>query len=238
MECPSCGFHQPEDLYCAHCGVHIPTALSRRKRRTMMAVGATGLALVLIGAGAALWWMREPPAPHTEPQEERQTIPRIQPPPPLPEPAGLREKKATSAGKSAPSATRKGRPPARAPGPEGQGTASQTNSSLPQAPEPDPEAQLKRWAAQEWVDRARELADDPEQEMEMYRRALEVDPSFSVAHYHLGMAHWRKGERETAIEEFRKFWQNVSQEERQQFPLPEEVLPEETAASQGDQPRP
>lgn len=232
MECPRCKFQQPEELYCAQCGVHIPSALRRRRRRTLAALSGTALVLVLLGAAAAILWFKDRLGSEAESPialEERQSIPRIQPPPPLPGATGRKDKESRQAHsrKSASTPTKskiddkipvaetesKPSPPSHPP------SAQQTES--------DPEVQLRRWAAQEWVDRGKELGDETDQEMEMYRKALEVDPGYAPAHYHLGLLHWRKAERDTALEEFRKFWKQASPEERRNLPLPEEIPPEE-----------
>lgn len=241
MECPRCGFQQPEELYCARCGVHLPSAIQSRRRKTLVALMASALAFVLLGATAAIWWFKQRPGSEPAsalPPEERQSIPRIQPPPPLPGPATRAHKTSRpSPGQKSPSASRKTKAPEQISESEEASKSSPTPPSQPfssQPTESNPEAQLKRWAAQEWLDRARELEVDPEQEMEMYRRALEVDPGYALVHYHLGMLHWRKGEKETALEEFRKYWQGASPDERTDLPLPEGILPEELGVPLGE----
>jgi len=239
MECPKCGFQQPEELYCAQCGIHIPSALKRKKRRTQAALAGTALVFVLLGAAGSIWWFKYRSGPEAESPvgtEERQSIPRIQPPPPLPGPSARsqREPSPTPSRKSAP-APKKGKSDEKIEPPEKDlklSPSSQPPSAQPV--EPDPEVQLKRWAAQEWVDRGKELGDDPEQEMEMYRKALEVNPGYPPAHYHLGMLHWRRSERDMALEEFRKFWKEASPEERRSLLVPEEIAPEELGLSPGE----
>ncbi len=57
MRCPRCGFEQPEDLYCANCGVEISSYLQRKvkKRRVLVWCGvAIGVAAILLG-GIALF---------------------------------------------------------------------------------------------------------------------------------------------------------------------------------------
>ncbi|MEJ5377269.1 MAG: hypothetical protein WHX93_11870 [bacterium] len=234
MECPKCGFRQPEELYCARCGVHIPSALKRQRRRTLAGLAVSVLAFLLLGAATATWWLKQRPATEPEllgPSEERQSIPRIQPAPPLPGPEGRPQKQTRPApSQKNVTASKKSRPPTGTSGSEAESktpSSSQGPPPSPQIMESDPEVQLKRWAAQEWVDRARELVDDPEQEMEMYLKALEVDPGYAPAHYHLGMLYWRKADREMALEEFQRFWKQASAEERRSLPLPEELTQEE-----------
>lgn len=232
MECPRCKFQQPEELYCARCGVHIPSALNRRKRNTLAALSVTALVFVFLGAAATIWWFKDRSGSELHPPiapEERQSIPRIQPAPPLPGPAGPQDKDSRQArfGRSSPS-SKKAKAHERISPPEKESSPSAPSQPPSVQPtESDPEVQLRRWAAQEWVDRGKELQDDPQQEMEMYRKALELEPGYAPAHYHLGMLHWRKADRDTALEEFRKFWQAASLEERRSLPIPEEILSEE-----------
>lgn len=239
MECPKCGFQQPEELYCAQCGIHIPSALQRKKRRTTAALAVTTLVFVLLGAAAAIWWFKYRPSPKAESTvatEERQSIPRIQPPPPLPGPVGRPQRETSPSGsRKSTTVPKKVKADEKIQPSEKDLKPSPSSQPHPAQPmEPDPEVQLKRWAAQEWVDRAKELGDDPEQEMEMYRKALEVDPGYAPAHYHMGVVHWRRAEKEVALEEFRKFLKEASPEERRSLPLPEDVLPEELGLSAGE----
>lgn len=232
MECPKCGFQQPEEIYCAQCGVHIPRALQLRRRKTLVVLSATALAFVCLLAAAAIWWFEGRSASQKESAgapEERQSIPRIQPPPPLPEPASRPQKETRPAQpRKAASASKKSEVENQIPVPQTESKAS-APGQLPSAQptESDPEVQLRRWAAQEWVDRGKELGDDPDQEMEMYRKALEVDPGYAPAHYHLAMVYWKKEQRDLALQEFRKFWQKASGEERLNLIIPEEISPEE-----------
>lgn len=238
MECPKCGFHQPEEVYCARCGIHIPTALGSRRKRAFLALGATALAVILMGGAASLWWKKarqgQDPDPWSD-TEERQSIPRPEPPPPIPTPTGTKPKVSAPSRKATPS-QRKSHHPDFAP----QASESEDVAKAPappttpdQGPEPDLERQLRRWAAQEWLDKALEIRDNPELEIQMYHKALEVDPEFPQAHYHLGMAYWTTGQREAALGKFRAFWRTATPEERQTLILPQEISPEELGPPEG-----
>ena len=97
------------------------------------------------------------------------------------------------------------------------------------------EGQLRRWAAQEWVTKGREQADSPEQALSMYRKALEVEPHFAPAYYHIGVLYWGGGDRDAALEALRKFWGEATQEEKESLPLPDGVSLEDLGVPEGGQ---
>jgi tetratricopeptide (TPR) repeat protein len=87
----------------------------------------------------------------------------------------------------------------------------------------DPEAQIRRWAAQEWVTKGREQAENPEQELSFYRKALEVDPHFAPAFYYMGLLYWGSGNRDACLGAFRSFWEEATPEEKESLLLPVDV---------------
>jgi tetratricopeptide (TPR) repeat protein len=97
----------------------------------------------------------------------------------------------------------------------------------PRPSEPDPEEQLRRWAALEWFDQGQALSDNSEEELGFYRRALEVFPGFAPAAYFMGVIYLEWGDRETALRAFRRFLRYATPEELQRYPLPETITPEE-----------
>ena len=99
--------------------------------------------------------------------------------------------------------------------------------------EPDPEEQIRRWAAQEWFARGQELADNSEEELEFYEKALEVDPHFAPAQYYVGVIQLEWGNRDAALTAFRRFLQDANEEERGIYPLPETVTSDELEVQEG-----
>lgn len=220
MKCPRCGFVQLEEDYCAQCGGHIPSLLKRKRRKHLVLCLLTGLVVATGVAGLFFWFDYNGGGPSKElfSHEERSLIPRLAPPPPAPP----RPPQALKKTKSHPEAQNKIQSKEQF----SPGTAVKRNEG--NTPKDfDPGEQLKRWAAQEWLERAKELAGDREGETEMYRRAIEVDPSFASPHYHLGLLLWREGDLEAAKEEFKRFLDLATSEERELLLLPQGVNPED-----------
>jgi hypothetical protein len=244
VECPTCGFQQPEEEYCARCGVRLHEALKRRQRRTLFVL-LTTIVLVTSGAlGAILWLARErsaetPPHPtsplSTPSLGAAKTPSRLQRKPTLQVPTG----KTHSPPLRSPTRKRPERPLEAPPAISSDVSISPTLTEAPEKPEkdigpleakptePDPEGQIRRWAAQEWFVQGQELADNSEEELALYYKALEVDPHFAPAYYFIGVIQLEWGNREAALEALRRFWQEANEEERQEHPLPETLTLEE-----------
>jgi hypothetical protein len=106
--------------------------------------------------------------------------------------------------------------------------SAQRKGSPAEQPEAvDPERQLRKWAAQEWFAKGQELADNSEDELFMYEKALEVNPHFAPAYYYSGLIYLEWGEYEEAVAAFRQFLAAASEAEKAVYPLPEEVSPDD-----------
>jgi|GEM_PF-2340518 len=223
MECPECGFSQPDELFCARCGVNISRALKRRKKRLILTFVSTGVIFGFGIASALLWfrpWERIGTPKALETQEQIDSIPKVAPSPPPPPVSHQASKKKLTKKKAK---TPQSQEPKKAEKP----AAPRAQEEETQAQEPsDPQVDLLEWAAQEWMEKAKEAEGDPVKQAEMYNRALEVYPEFAPAHYHLGMIHLKEGKKELAMEHFRKFFSSAKPLERDAFPLPAEVAQE------------
>jgi tetratricopeptide (TPR) repeat protein len=245
MECPKCGFQQPQDDYCAQCGISIRLALSRRQRKNLLALLSTFVLIIAAALYLPHWLSRERTEPHPA-STASQGKPVLQKTIPGPAEPGLTHGEFTE--------------PSKPSGPEAEDLASPASEPTPAVPSPslpasdteptplpppvtepqtpktptedtplnpDPEQQIRRWAAQEWFEKGQELADYSEEELSFYQEALKVDPHFALAHYYMGLIHWEWGEEETAIASFRKFWRDATEEERAIYMLPEGISSEE-----------
>lgn len=222
MECPRCGFSQPQDLFCARCGAHIPTVLRARRKRIVITLVVTGVVFAVGLASLLIWlkpWSRPVASRSIEEQEQRDSIPKVSPsppPPPLPTEASkkqLSKKKGKSRQGQTSQEIRK-EPP-----------RPQEEKPQPQEPQ-EWQLELLRWAAQEWMEKAREFEGDLPKQAEMYTRALEVYPDFAPAHYHLGLIRLKEGNKDLAQEHFRKFISLAKQAEREALPIPEDLAQE------------
>ncbi|MGQ9653267.1 MAG: hypothetical protein ACUVXD_04300 [Thermodesulfobacteriota bacterium] len=242
MECPNCGFIQPEDEYCANCGAHIPKALRRRRRRTVIALLVTLMCMGAVGLGAAYWASKHLISTSSPLPGEEGSGPAIERiPSPSSSPAGKPAHRASTKrpSKGAESkASKKGSgplqaPEAPAPIQEAQPKPADRSTEKTQTPpetgssEKDMESEIRRWAAQEWVAKGRELADYSREELALYMKALEADPNLAVAHYRIGLIQWKWGLRDPALDAFRQFLRHATKEEREKYPLPAGFTPEE-----------
>jgi hypothetical protein len=251
MDCPRCGFQQPQDEYCAQCGINISQALSRRQRKNLLALLATFLALVVAGLYLIVWISREPTeyvAPKAGGSGTKTAHEALEPAAPelplLPDEAekSIPPDNARDEDLASVSAEPKPETPI-SPAPESEDHQIPTIPPLPEpqtlqsspddAPlEADPERQIRRWAAQEWFYKGQELGDYSEEELGFYQKALEVDPQFALAQYYSGLIYWEWGDQETAIEVFRQFWRDATQEERELYLLPEGLSQDELELSE------
>ncbi|RLB13482.1 MAG: hypothetical protein DRG82_15620 [Deltaproteobacteria bacterium] len=214
MICPKCGFNQPEDIYCARCGVHVKKYRQKQKKRTLTILISV---LILIGVLAffagrmylekeARVTMVQPPSSSLAPQAK----------PPLVTKRGRNSqqaKRAVVAGHMG----EKGGPPVAGPG-----GGTKTGLQSPQAENSSKKdgngliARKKETAltALQWFDRGTALNDDSTTEIACYQKALELDPAFAPAYYRLGAIYFRHAEYEQADQAFSRFLKLATDEQK------------------------
>jgi tetratricopeptide (TPR) repeat protein len=228
MICPKCGFDQPDDAYCAFCGVNVERY--RRQRRKRQYVAYLLLALVGVAGFAVATYIKS--ARHIEaPELATQYIDKTE--------RAMVEKTALPAAKPQPRESPIAPMAERSidhPRPSESGRASPKaeggNEKSPIGDEPSPEASLavqevespdtdqgETYTAAEWFEKGRALDDESESEVEFYRKALEVDPEFAPAYYRLGAIHYRQANYELADQEFAKFLEYASEADRQAYDI-------------------
>ncbi|MGE5312313.1 MAG: aspartyl protease family protein [Nitrospirota bacterium] len=222
MICPRCGFRQPDDLYCARCGVEVERYVrKRRKRRYRWGLGLTVVILAAVLA-ARLFTGAEPqeePSSATKEGKVEKARPeakggdqtearRQQAPPVLPVPSPAKK----------PSG-----PPAEIPKPALRSEQPQTRQARA-APPPQTEDKQKRevapkidegaQTATEWFEKGKALNDDSELEIQHYQKALELDSELAPAHFRLGAIYYRRGEFDLAERQFARFLRYASEADR------------------------
>jgi len=207
MQCPKCGFQQPDDLFCASCGVNI-LRYQRRKRWKNALIGIVILGLVL-AAGITFFRLRSP----TKAPEPEVSVART-----LPQKSPFRERrffKKPSQGKK-PSKWRKPR----------QGIKPKSNAALPVDKEKkrretkkEPPEQITKKTATDWFNEGVKMSDDSPEEIECYQKALKLDPTLAVAHYNLGVIYHSQEKDELAKKQFKNFLRYASDFEIEELPV-------------------
>jgi len=211
MICPKCGFSQPDDLYCALCGVDIEKYqeyLQRRKKRRY--IGYLLISLIGIAGLSIATYIKSvrhlhPPEPVSEYDSKEVT------------PPGVKSYQVSSIDK--PKFQRKtGRRP-RAD--KGLSEDESTRKSLPdqEKTESGDEKQDKTKKAKEWFEKGRALDDESEAEAQCYQKAIELDPEFVPAYYFLGAIYYRQANYEIADQQFAKFLKYASEADRQAYDM-------------------
>lgn len=218
MICPKCGFSQPEDIYCASCGVNIHK-FSRRKRKKQYILGACialGCAAVLLAATYFYPFYRKPEKQDSQEKGSRteQTVSNQK---------GSSESKTAGLTTDArtPEPQKDTKPPPRniekPPSP-----ASADNRSTDKPPaqvegerhKAQPEAAKGELTALQWFEKGRSLDNDSDEEIGYYKKTIELDPDFAPAHFRLGAIYFRQADYDLADQEFTKFLQFATEEDK------------------------
>ncbi len=228
MKCPRCGFQQPDDLFCASCGVNI-SRYQRQKRSKNALIGILISGLIL-ATGIAFFLLRGPtlapepetlaPEPETLAPEPETTAPRIlrQKPTPIERSTlkkprrskGSRQSRKPRQGKGAGASSKSGPDP---PFPE------LTEENGTQKPEKVLFEETTGKTANDWFNEGVRLSNDSPEEINCYQQALKLDPTLAVAHYNLGVIYHSQENDEPAIKHFRNFLRYASDSEIKELPV-------------------
>ncbi len=224
MICPKCGFDQPDEAYCAFCGIN--TKKYRQERRKKQYIVYLLVSFVVIAgifiAINSIHKVKTPESatPYAEKKGEDQ-IKDIDLPETKRERFEARQESRTEKriDRQRPSVSKREAfiRPERL---EDEGTSEiEPSRRLPLA-EPTagsiPETrQGEKLTAGEWFEKGRALDDESDAEVEFYEKALELNPEFAPAFYWLGAIHFRRAKYELADQEFAKFIEYASEADRQ-----------------------
>jgi clan AA aspartic protease (TIGR02281 family) len=213
MICPKCGFRQPDDLYCAKCGVEIERYVrKRRKRRYTGALTLTmGISAVVFAAKYLIW--PTPPAVRIGAVKgaatERTSLeaklgasaePKPgQAAPPTSSPPRVKQPRQPSGGTE--KSFVKGEQARLAPAK----TTAPPQQDQKQKQEVSATADEGAPSAGEWFEKGKTLNDDSDLEVQCYRKAIEIDPEFAPAHFRLGAIYYRRADYDLAEHEFARF---------------------------------
>ncbi len=230
MICPKCGFEQPDDMYCAFCGVNVERYCSRQKRRRYKA----GILVVLIGIAALSVASLVTTSSH-----------KSKPPDEAPQdsyaerlaqmnqgPLELEPRRSMSAIQDDDPRKRDDRPLGKSPKKSSRGDRTQDDrlgieeASLKAPLQRDKQegqsgndVEGETIPASQWFEKGQALDDDSDAEIEFYEKAIEQDPTFAPAHYRLGAIYYRRANYELADEEFANFLKYASDADRVAFDI-------------------
>jgi len=219
MICPKCGFSQPDDIYCALCGVSIERYLRQRRKRqyrVWILVGLIGIAALSIAKYINSVHHVETPEPvgkyaykENKAQVKDVTLPGNK----------LHSRRESGHRPRSQPQEESFRPDTREDKPLS-GDESMGSPPLDQQEaESRRDRQVETYTAREWFEKGRVLDDESEGEIQCYQKAIELDPEFAPAYYCLGAIYCRQANYELADQGFAKFLKYASEADRQAYDI-------------------
>jgi clan AA aspartic protease (TIGR02281 family) len=194
MICPKCGFSQPDDIFCANCGVNLET-YRRKKKKKCIFWACTGLPICALAVLLMNHFFNTADREETgAPSSEESTI------------------QAPSQLSSSEMTTREGVSDTI----DARLTAGGGSDTFPKRTAPSVEKEL---TAREWFERGRALDDDSQEEMRCYLQALRLERDFAAAYYRLGAIYLRQAEYDLADQAFIRFLRFASDEDKRLYDI-------------------
>jgi clan AA aspartic protease (TIGR02281 family) len=231
MICPKCGFSQPDDYYCAQCGVNVEKYVQeKRKKRFNLGLIITVLAIAALSFALFMSIPEGPKKSDISKDTSRETKVARRPPSPDKPP----EQTVTSRARRRPGKVRDETPgvvrsenqPARTQ--ETTVRPSLEDGAKRSAPQGEPKESTLTSKA--WFEKGRSLDDDSDSEIAFYEKAIELDPKFAPAYYRLGAIYFRQAEYDLAAENFSTFLLHASETDRQTYNIELYFSPEDLEA--------
>jgi len=228
MICPKCRFSQPDDIYCAFCGVNIEKYLRQRRKRQYR----VWILVALIGIGAvsiakyidSVRHVETPePADRYGYEEDKAQIKDVTPPKRKPDRVlsqnKLHARTKTDQRPESQTQSESFRPHER----ERKGIVEdESTGSRPldhREAEVSDDKQGETISAIEWFEKGRALDDESEDEIQCYRKAIELDSEFAPSYYCLGAIYCRRANYELADQEFANFLKYASEADREAYDI-------------------
>jgi len=231
MICPKCGFSQPDDYYCAQCGVNVEKYVQKkRKKRFNLGLIITVLSIATLSLVLFMSIQKDPKKSDISEDKSRETKVAQK----SPSREKLQEQNVTSRARRRPGKVRGETPGVARSGNQlarKQETAGK--SSLEDAAkrgEPQSEPKESTLTSKGWFDKGFRLDDDSDSEIAFYQKAIELDPKFAPAYYRLGAIYFRQAEYDLAAENFATFLLHASETDRQRYNIELYFSPEDLEA--------
>jgi clan AA aspartic protease (TIGR02281 family) len=213
MFCPKCGFSQPDDIYCANCGVNVEKYSQKQKKGRFKIW--TIIAFLAIAAITIAKFTTTDHPPEEKPPEQKSATKTRTTETPVPSQRELRSETPE------PENLAKRRAPRR------------QTTPTPSIEQPPPKTELHsdlkqgNLTARDYFEKGVTLDDDSDREIEFYQKAIEVDPNFAPAYYRLGAIYFRKADYDLSAEHFVKFLQYGSEADLQTYNVDLYFTPED-----------
>jgi clan AA aspartic protease (TIGR02281 family) len=238
MICPKCGFSQPDDYYCAQCGVNVKKYIQKkRKKRFNLGLIITVLSIAVLSFALFLSIQEEPKKSDISKNKSRETkVARKSPSREKPQERNVvsRAMRSNELAQKRSGKVRGETPGVVLPGNQlapKQETAGR--SSLDDAAkrgEPQSETKESTLTSKAWFEKGLRLDDDSDSEIAFYQKAIELDPKFAPAYYRLGAIYFRQAEYDLAAENFSSFLLYASETDRQTYSIELYFSPEDLEA--------
>jgi predicted aspartyl protease len=225
MICPKCRFDQPDEAYCAFCGIDVKKYEQQiRKKRNKAYLLTALIAFATLSTGAYLISVYRAKNPEQVPiysdEKDRVQTKGI---------TASKSRRGLPAAKYKPQT--QGRRDLRRPG-QSREASSFRRDRGEDRPDRGAERDLDQQKAElpgkrqsgtntpaEWFERGRALDDESEAEIEYYEKAIKLDPEFVPALYRLGAIYYRRANHELADQQFAKFLKYASEEDRAAYDI-------------------
>jgi len=204
MICPKCSFSQPDDIYCANCGVNVEKYVQKKKKGRFKI-----WAVLAFLAVAAITIAKFTSTEH--PPEER---------PPAKEPATRAMRTPESAVSLQKEPRREAPEPdgiAKRPAPRRQATPAPSVEQPAPKTQPQTDSKETDLTARELFEKGLSLDDDSDAEIEFYQKAIEADPNFAPAYYRLAAIYFRQADYDVSAEHFVKFLEYASETDKRTY---------------------
>jgi clan AA aspartic protease (TIGR02281 family) len=231
MNCPKCGFSQPDDYYCAQCGVNVEKYVQKkRKKRFNLGLIITVLSIAALSLALFTSIQKDPKKSNISKDKSTETkITQRSPSREKPQEQNVASRAQRRAGKvrgETPGVAGSGNQLARKQ--ETAGKSSLEDAAKRSAPQSEPKESTL--TSKEWFDRGLRLDDDSGSEIAFYQKAIELDPQFAPAYYRLGAIYFRQAEYDLAAENFATFLLYASETDRQAYNIELYFSPEDLEA--------
>ena len=231
MICPKCGFSQPDDYYCAQCGVNVEKYVQKkRKKRFNLGLIITVLSIAALSLALFMSIPEEPKKSDISKDKSRETKVAQK----SPSREKLQEQNVTSRARRRPGKVRGETPGVARSGnqlarkQETAGKSSLEDAAKRSTPQSEPKESTL--TSKGWFDKGFRLDDDSDSEIAFYQKAIELDPKFAPAYYRLGAIYFRQAEYDLAAENFATFLLHASETDRQRYNIELYFSPEDLEA--------